>query len=148
MRSARDLAAGRVSAGGIAFEERLTPGLPGVTGDPMLLEQVFVNLIGNAVDAMPGGGRLTLISGAEGASDNGHGDGRVFAEVRDTGPGIVPEEVPRIFRIFYTTKAQGTGLGLALAKKFTEAHGGSISVDSQPGDGAAFRVTLPVRKGD
>ena len=69
----------------------------------------------------------------------------VFSEVRDTGCGIPPEKIGKIFDLFYTSKAQGTGLGLAVAKKFTEAHGGTISVRSGPGDGATFRVAFPTR---
>jgi two-component system, NtrC family, sensor histidine kinase HydH len=144
VRSARGLAAGRRSAGDIVVEERLAGMLPRIAGDPMLLEQVFVNLLGNALDAVPGGGRITLTSGTEGTN----GRTRVFVEVRDSGPGIVPDELQRIFKLFYTTKAQGTGLGLPMAKKFTEAHGGMIHVDSRPGAGTAFRVALPVMAED
>jgi two-component system sensor histidine kinase HydH len=65
--------------------------------------------------------------------------------VRDTGPGIAPDQIPKIFELFYTTKAQGTGIGLALAKKFTEAHGGTLTVESRLGAGARFRVSLPAQ---
>ena len=108
----------------------------------MTLEQVFVNLIENAVDAMaPDGGALTLATGT--ARDDGAP--RVFVEVIDTGAGIPPEKIGKIFDLFFTTKAQGTGLGLAVTKKFAEAHGGRISVRSHPGEGAIFRVELPIR---
>jgi two-component system, NtrC family, sensor histidine kinase HydH len=143
-RSACAVAAAPSAGDGLVVEERLARELPRVAGDPVLLEQVFANLVANAVDAVPGGGRITLTSGTEGA--NGHT--RVFVEVRDTGPGIVPDDLQRIFKVFYTTKAQGTGLGLAMAKKFTEAHGGVIRVDSRPGQGTAFRVALPVMSED
>jgi two-component system, NtrC family, sensor histidine kinase HydH len=144
IQSARDLAASRAAAGRVVVEEDLASSLPPITGDPMLLEQVFVNLIANAIEAMPDGGRIKLVSGSEQVN----GTAQLFAEVRDTGPGIAPDEVARVFRLFYTTKAQGTGLGLAIAKKFTEAHGGAIAVETRPGEGAAFRVTLPVRTGN
>jgi signal transduction histidine kinase len=67
----------------------------------------------------------------------------VFAEIRDTGHGIQPEHLTKIFELFFTTKAQGTGLGLALARKFIEAYGGTLAVRSRPGHGAVFRATFP-----
>lgn len=106
----------------------------------MLLEQVFMNLIGNAIEATSEGETITVVTGV----DRRNGSLEVFAEIRDTGKGIAPEEIPRIFDLFYTTKAQGTGVGLALAKKFIEAHGGTIAVVSSPGEGATFRVLFPV----
>lgn len=106
----------------------------------MLLEQVFMNLIGNAIEATSEGETITAVTGV----DRRNGSLEVFAEIRDTGKGIAPEEIPRIFDLFYTTKAQGTGVGLALAKKFIEAHGGTIAVVSSPGEGATFRVLFPV----
>ncbi len=140
LRSALQIMAGRIGEVRMKVEERLAPALPVVMGDPLLLEQVFVNLIGNAIEASPGGGTITLTTGT--IQGNG-GPPQVFAEVQDTGSGIQPEEILKIFDLFYTTKAQGTGLGLAIAQKFTEAHGGSISVRSQQGRGSTFRVTLP-----
>jgi len=140
LRAALQIMAGRIGEASMKVQERLAPALPVVMGDPLLLEQVFVNLIGNAIEASPGGGIITLTTGT--IQGNG-GPPQVFAEVHDTGSGIQPEETLKIFDLFYTTKAQGTGLGLAIARKFTEAHGGSISVRSQPGRGSTFRVTLP-----
>ncbi len=107
----------------------------------MLMEQVFLSLLGNALEAMGDGrGALTVLTGTARGDD---GSSLVFAEVQDTGPGIPPEEQSRIFAPFYTTKAQGTGLGLAIAKRFTEAQGGTIRVRSRVGEGATFRVSFP-----
>ncbi len=140
LRAALSIMAGRIGPARITVDERLSAALPVIVGDPMLLEQIFMSLIGNAIEATPEGGAITLSTGVE--PDNG-GPPKVFVEVRDSGKGIRPGELPRIFDLFYTTKAQGTGLGLAIAKKFTEAHGGTIDAWSRPGEGATFRVTLP-----
>ncbi len=143
LRTALQIMAGRIAEAHVKVEEQLALALPVVMGNPMLIEQIFVNLIGNAIEATPGGGgTITLTTGTK--QDNG-GAPQVFAEVRDTGDGIPPDEISKIFDLFYTTKAQGTGLGLAIARKFTEAHGGTIAVRSHPGEGATFRVTLPTR---
>ena len=142
IQGALSLLAGRIAEAQIRLEHRLAAALPVISGDPMVLEQVFMNLIGNAVEAMSAdGGTITLTTGTE----RSEGAPMVFAEVRDTGTGIPPEKIGKIFDLFYTSKAQGTGLGLAVAKKFTEVHGGTISVRSGLGEGATFRVTFPCR---
>jgi CheY-like chemotaxis protein len=109
-------------------------------GDSGQLFQVFLNLALNARDAMPEGGRLTFRTHAAG--------GRLVVEVEDSGHGI-PEDVrPRIFDPFFTTKgAKGAGMGLAVARTVVEGHGGSIEVESRPGEGTVFRVSLPTAKG-
>jgi signal transduction histidine kinase/ActR/RegA family two-component response regulator len=110
--------------------------VPRILGDAAELREVVTNLILNAVDAMPKGGTLTLATGAD--------DGDVWLEVRDTGVGIAPEICERIFEPFYTTKAQrGTGLGLAVSRSIALRHGGALGVESTPGAGACFRLTLP-----
>ncbi len=140
-RGSLQMVAGRMANTNLRVVEQLSPALPPVAGDSILLEEVFLSLIGNAIEAMPAGkGTIKLTTGS--TSEHG-GTPAVFAEVRDTGVGIPPEDIPRIFEPFYTTKAQGTGLGLAIAKKFTEAQGGTISVWSRPGEGATFRVVFP-----
>jgi signal transduction histidine kinase len=144
LRGTLEMMCGRIANADLKVDEQLAPALPPIMADPMLIEQVFVSLIDNAIDAMPGGsGTITLITGTE--PDNGAGL-RVFAEVRDTGVGIRKEEIPKILKSFYTTKAQGTGLGLAIAKKFTEAYSGALSVWSRPGEGTIFRVTFPAQQ--
>jgi signal transduction histidine kinase len=106
-----------------------------VAGDPDQLRQVLVNLGLNAIDAMPAGGTLRLGAAAAGAA--------VRLSVSDTGVGIAPEERERIFAAFYTTKPDGTGLGLAVVKDLVEAHRGRVDVESEPGRGTTFTVSLP-----
>ena len=102
------------------------------------LQQVFTNLILNARDAIPDGGRIVV------ATDTAE-DGSVVAEISDTGIGIAPENVAKIYDPFYTTKGvgQGTGLGLAVSYGIIQEHAGRISVESEPGHGTTFRITLP-----
>ena len=105
------------------------------------LQQVFTNLILNARDAIPDGGRITV---ATGIGD----DGSIVAEISDTGIGIAPENVAKIYDPFYTTKGvgQGTGLGLAVSYGIVQEHAGRISVESTPGHGTSFRITLPTAR--
>ncbi len=134
---------GRIEKSHVQVDEQLAPVLPPIMGDKILIEQVFLSLIDNAIDAMPNGGTITLITGVK----QENGSSQVLAEVRDTGVGIPQEEMPKILESFYTTKAKGTGLGLAIARRFTEAYGGSLSVSSRPGEGATFCVAFPVERG-
>ncbi|MBC7543772.1 MAG: GAF domain-containing protein [Candidatus Sericytochromatia bacterium] len=106
-----------------------------VQGDPAALEQVFLNLILNAVQAMPHGGDLTI------RLDESHGCWQI--RIRDTGGGIPAEVLPHLFEPFYTTKAAGTGLGLVITKQIVEAHDGRIFCHSEPGRGTVFIVRLP-----
>ncbi|HJU94179.1 MAG TPA: ATP-binding protein [Pyrinomonadaceae bacterium] len=111
---------------------------PEAYGNAGKLQQVFTNLILNARDAIPDGGRITVSTGtAE--------DGSLVAEIADTGIGIAPENVAKIYDPFYTTKGvgQGTGLGLAVSYGIIQEHAGRISVESEPGQGTTFRITLP-----
>jgi two-component system NtrC family sensor kinase len=111
---------------------------PEVYGNAGKLQQVFTNLLLNARDAIPDGGRIVVsTSTAE--------DGSLIAEISDTGIGIAPENVAKIYDPFYTTKGvgQGTGLGLAVSYGIVQEHAGRISVDSTPGSGTTFRITLP-----
>jgi hypothetical protein len=111
---------------------------PLVYGNGGKLQQVFTNLILNARDAIPDGGRITL-------SMKTSDDGLLIVEVIDTGIGIAPENVAKIYDPFYTTKGvgRGTGLGLAVSYGIVQEHAGHISVDSTPGHGTTFRITLP-----
>jgi signal transduction histidine kinase len=140
VREAVQMVSGRMAAAQIACTSQLAPDLRPVRGNAMLLEQVVLSLVANAVEAMPGGGSLTVTTGPV---PEHAGPAGVFVEVKDSGAGIPAERLPRLFTPFYTTKAQGTGLGLAIAKKFTEAHGGHIALSSLPGEGTTVRVTLP-----
>ena len=113
--------------------------LPPVTCFPAKINQVIMNLVSNAIDASHEGGAVTIRSVAE--------DGGVRIEVRDRGTGIDPEVRERIFDPFFTTKPVGigTGLGLSISYGIVQDHGGTIEVDSTPGQGTTFTVTLPRR---
>jgi two-component system sensor histidine kinase HydH len=110
-------------------------------GDPEKLRRVIINLVGNALDALEGAGTpdptLHVLAGENLAGTE------LWVRVKDNGPGMGPETLERIFSPFYTSKAGGTGLGLALSKKVVEAHGGSIEAHSQPGGGSEFLLTFP-----
>lgn len=108
---------------------------PDVMADPEQLKQVFVNLISNAVQAMPRGGTLTIETGVH--------DGFVFVRFRDTGPGISQGVRDKIFDPFVSTRDDGTGLGLTIVHRIVDEHDGHIEVESDPGDGTTFTVWLP-----
>jgi two-component system NtrC family sensor kinase len=115
--------------------------LPAVRGNRQALQQVFINLLTNAVHAMPSGGELSVK--ATSGSDN-----KIVITVRDTGIGITEEHLPLIFDPFFTTKevGQGTGLGLSVSYGIIKKHGGRITVDSTPGKGSTFTIVLPMKK--
>lgn len=123
---------------GIEVVEKLGDDLPTVPGRADHLTQVLLNLIFNAIDATERGGTLTLRTGVAGAPAPA-----VVIGVEDTGRGIVADILPRIFEPFFTTKPQGSGIGLAVCKQIVEQHGGTIAVQSQPGAGTVFSLTLP-----
>lgn len=127
----------RTETAGIRLVEDYTPDIPPVSADAEQLKQVFLNLITNAVDAMPDGGKLTIATRGQ--------DGRVIILFSDTGQGIPAQYLPKIFDPFFTTKprAKGTGLGLKVSLRIVESHGGTIGVESQQGKGTTFVVTLP-----
>jgi signal transduction histidine kinase len=112
--------------------------LPAVEGDPGQLNQVFMNLLANACDAIAERGNIWIATRAEGDA--------VTVAIRDDGVGMAPEVLARIFEPFYTTKdvGGGTGLGLAISHSVVQAHGGRIEVESAPGAGSTFRIVLPV----
>jgi signal transduction histidine kinase len=117
--------------------------LPKIYADPQELEQVLVNLYLNAIDAMPESGTLTVaakpVSSASGAPQE------VVISVADTGFGITPEDLPKIFQPFFTAKKKrGLGLGLPICDRIIKNHGGRIKVESQPGQGTTFEIYLPV----
>lgn len=125
----------------LSLVRELEPDLPPALGNQEQLTQVLMALMLNALDAMDGGGRLTLRTGR-----NGHRPGEVVVEVIDTGHGIPSADQSKIFEPFYTTKppGRGTGLGLSICYGIVEDHRGRIEVDSAPGRGAVFRVYLPI----
>jgi len=115
---------------------------PLVQGDPDALRKVFLNLLLNALQAMPDGGELALTVGVPTlrAADSAQW---VEVAIADTGHGIEPEELEKIFDPFYTTKSDGTGLGLAISHRIVERHDGELEVDSEPGRGTTFVIRLP-----
>jgi two-component system, NtrC family, sensor kinase len=123
----------------VTFERRIADGAATIETDPGLLRQIVVNLLTNALDASSAGGKIVVQVDADG--DVAH------LRVRDAGAGIDPQDLARIFEPFYTTKGRGkgTGLGLAICKELAQALGGRISVESEPGKGSIFTVTLPRR---
>jgi signal transduction histidine kinase len=120
----------------ISFERARN--LPSVEHDCAQVQQVLLNLLLNALQAIDGAGSVRVQTEAR--------DGFAIVAVSDTGRGIPPENLPNIFRPFYTTKGTGTGLGLSLARRIVENHGGKIEVSSMPGMGTQFLVWLPIRK--
>jgi two-component system NtrC family sensor kinase len=117
----------------------LHPQIPAVMGDPNQLWQVFINVLINAIQAMPRGGELKIDTGFyNGFSNN------IFISFRDTGEGIEEEDLSRIFDPFFTRKETGTGLGLSISYKIVENHNGRIVVSSKKGEGATFVIELSV----
>ena len=116
----------------------LQPATPvSIEADADQIQQVLVNLMLNALDAMPGGGRVEVHLGAP-------VHGQVELRVRDTGPGIAPELLPRVFEPFVSSKETGLGLGLAVSRRIAESHGGNLWVTNPPHGGACFVLRLPV----
>jgi signal transduction histidine kinase len=117
---------------------QLDASLPTVRGQPHALQQVLMNLLVNARDAMPEGGTVRIETSPVTGQEEG-----VRLLVTDTGPGIPADVLPQISEPFYTTKAAGTGLGLPLSYTIVREHGGRIEVDSAAGRGTTFIITLP-----
>ncbi len=126
-----------LDARGIKVERSGPADLPELMADPDLLAQALLNLFLNAMDAMEDGGTLTV------AADMDESAQRIRLEIRDTGHGIEPQHLPKIFDPFFTSKRGGTGLGLAIVHRIIENHRGSIDVESQPGEGTRFVIWLP-----
>ena len=116
------------------------PGTGRISADPQQMEQVFFNLIHNAIQAMEEGGTLTVATQATRAA--------TVISFRDTGKGVPADDLGRIFQPFFTTKHRGSGLGLPIVKKIIEAHGGFIEVDSTQGEGTAATISLPCTEED
>lgn len=118
------------------------PSVPAIRGNADRWQQVFLNLVINAFDAMPNGGRLTIASELR--------DERVYLVFRDTGEGISPEHVSKLFHPFCSTKRskEGSGLGLAVCQAIVNSYGGEIEIETALGRGSEFRVVIPVRPAD
>jgi signal transduction histidine kinase len=121
----------------IEIVKNFDPQLPMIMADPMQMQQVFLNLLMNAVEAMPQGGTLTVKTSGDGGTEG------VQIEIADTGKGIDADVGEKIFEPFFTTKHKGSGLGLAISKQFVEMHAGKISAETNPGGGTIFRIFLP-----
>ncbi|MFZ4441452.1 MAG: sensor histidine kinase [Syntrophales bacterium] len=117
----------------------LDEALPEIVGDPQQLQQVFLNLLLNAADSVPEGGTINVKTLHDSQAKT------VAIVLRDTGKGIPPELMEKIFQPFFTTKGKGTGLGLAVSKRIVEEHGGSITVSNNVSGGVTFSITLPVK---
>jgi len=124
---------------GITISRSVPPGLPPVVVDRAVMARALVNLIENAIQAMASGGTLTMAA----APENAVGPARVRLTVRDSGTGIAPEILARIFEPYFSTKSGGTGLGLAIARRAVEEHGGTIDIRSGPGRGTVVTLVLP-----
>jgi len=133
------LARSEITKNGVSVQTRLAEGLFPVEGDPVQVQQVVMNLILNAVEAMGSvevGARELLIS-----TEQGHTG--VLVAVRDSGPGIDPTQLERVFEAFYTTKSSGIGMGLAICRSIVDAHGGRLWAGANEPRGAVFQFTLP-----
>jgi signal transduction histidine kinase len=136
-----DFLASRCAKEGITVVHQLEDALPPVMADPSQMYQVLVNLVVNAIQAMPGGGTLTMTTYS--------GPGKVFLCVTDTGTGMSPEVQQQLFVPFFSTKdvGQGTGLGLAVVHGIVTAHGGTVTVRSEVGRGSSFEICIPTQGG-
>lgn len=138
----------RAAAAGVGFQREYDPSLPPVRGNEEQLTQVFLNLVRNGVEAMPAGGRLTVTTRVPdpfmAIRRGGERTRMIQVRVADDGVGIPPEAASSLFTPFFTTKDHGTGLGLALSHQIVTEHGGAIRVESEPGRGSTFSVTLPM----
>ena len=121
----------------ITVELDIPATLPPLWVDVMQIQQVFRNLISNAVEAMPDGGTLTI------SVIENRQEGTVTVSVQDSGVGMTPEQQNHLFQPLFTTKARGIGLGLVVVQNLTQANGGSVEVQSEPGKGTLFTITLP-----
>jgi signal transduction histidine kinase len=145
------LAESKAARGSVLVEVDVAPDLPLIDGDHHQLCQVFTNLLANAFEALDGRGRIGIRAAVETleqdpafASEPREPTTAVIVEVSDNGPGVAPHLSDRIFDPFFTTKPQGSGLGLPIVRKIVDAHDGRIDLNSAPGQGTRFRITLPV----
>jgi signal transduction histidine kinase len=128
------------SNAGVMLVEEIASDLPVFPLDPDKLKQAFINLLNNAIEAMPEGGTLTVSAVSDGE--------QVKVTIRDTGDGVPQERIPLIFEPFFTSKGNGTGLGLSITHNIVSDHGGRIEVESFPGQGSAFSLWFPLKDKD
>jgi signal transduction histidine kinase len=132
---------------GIHFHSLLDQALPALELDPHQMEQVLVNLVVNAMDALPQGGEVTFTTAWQAPGPGLGQGGEVRLSVEDNGVGIPPENLDAVFDPFFTSKETGTGLGLTLSLGIVESHGGTLEVHSRPGQGTRMTICLPFRAG-
>jgi two-component system, NtrC family, sensor kinase len=139
LRDTIQIAGNEITLAKVKLHQDIPENLPTLNGNRQGLQQVFLNLIINAVQAMSQGGELSVKAGVD-------KNGRIMVKVRDTGKGIAQEHLPHIFDPFFTTKevGKGTGLGLSVSYGIIKKHGGQITVDSRPGKGTTFSVVIPI----
>lgn len=130
----------------VTIQRWYDPQLPEILADPSEIQQLFLNLIRNGVEAMPGGGDLTVQTRFERSAKRCGGRSVAVADIIDQGSGFDPEVERRLFTPFFTTKEGGTGLGLAICLRIVEDHGGAMEATGTPGRGSRFRVWLPLAK--
>ncbi len=132
----------RCTKAGIELVREIAPDLPEIEADPSQLNQVFVNLVVNSIQAMPEGGKLIITAGVK--------EDTVCISFKDTGCGMEKEALEKIFLPFFTTKdiGEGTGLGLSVVHGIVTSHGGTIDVESKVGKGTRFEIRLPIKKSE
>ena len=140
LRDLIELTRHRARSGKIEIKSNLDPSLPLVTAVPGQLRQVFMNIMVNALEAMPEGGEIGVSTSLE---DEGR---KVAVRISDAGSGISAEDINRIFDPFFTNKKSGTGLGLSISYGIVKGHGGDIVVESEEGKGTTFVISLPVKQ--
>jgi signal transduction histidine kinase len=128
-------------AAGVTLSSVYATNVPPIEADASILRQALVNLAKNAIQAMPNGGRLDVACAPT-------KDGRVEIRVADTGVGISPQNLAKIFDLYFTTKPSGTGIGLSLVYRTIQLHNGDIDVESTPGEGTTFIIKLPQARAD
>lgn len=139
------LAREQASAQGVTVETHFDETIPEIEIDEKLIHQAFLNLVLNAVQAMPDGGSLVLTTGI---SNSSHQKKCVEIQVKDSGNGIPDDVLPKVFTPFFTTRHTGTGLGLPISQKIIHQHEGRIEVQSRPGEGTCFKILLPLKRTD
>jgi signal transduction histidine kinase len=133
----QEIATSTATGGGITLRTRLTDGLPRASGDPVVVRRILDNLVRNAVESLDGrGGDVTIATSRA-------REGAVRVTVDDTGRGMSEDELAHAFDDFYTTKPDGTGLGLSVVRRLTADLHGSVRVESAPGKGTTFTIDLP-----
>ena len=135
------LAHSEVQRNGVALETQLSDDVPVILGDRIHLQQVILNLMMNAIEAMSGAGEGPRELLVRAGADESQG---VRVSVQDSGPGLDPKSVDHLFDAFYTTKPQGLGMGLAISRSLIEAHGGRLWATAHEPHGAVFQFTLPI----